>query len=179
MTRHQLVARRVLIIGSGGTGKTYTVGKLRARGVNAFDADAVPGLARFVDDQGKVQSMPEFDEAWFSKHHFVWVEDVLKQLLRENECLYLFGTAENAWDLRHLFDRTYYLQADRELVARRLASPERNHPMGATAEQRAFLLKILETHDRLAEALGLPTIDASLSPEEIFEAITRMENASI
>lgn len=171
------MAERVLIIGAGGTGKTYTVGKLRARGVNAFDADAVPGLAHFVDDEGREQSMPEFDEAWFAKHHFVWDEDVLQRLLREHESLYLFGTAENAWDLRRLFDRTYCLKADRELVARRLASPNRNHPMGATAEQRAFLLEVLQIHDRLAEAHDLPTIDASLSPDEIFEAITRAEQA--
>ena len=171
---------QVLIIGPGGAGKTFVATRLRALGVDAYDADAVYGLIRFVDDHGQVVPFPpDADEPWFSVHHFVWDVAVLQQLLADNSMLYLFGTAENAWSLRHLFDRTYYLKADLELIRRRLVSSERDNPMGATAEQRALLLKDLETHDRQAEALGLPMIDAALSPEEIFQVITRRGGTSL
>ncbi len=179
MTASTPRAEKVLIIGPAGPGKTFVANRLCALGVNAYDANAVYGLIRFVDDQGQAVPFPlNADEALFSRHHFVWDVAVLQQLLATNDTLYLFGTSENAWSLCHLFDRTYYLKADRELIRRRLVSPERDNPMGATEEQRELILKGLENHDRQAEALNLPTIDASRSPEEIFEAIPRAKATS-
>ena len=176
MTEWPLHREQVLIIGPGGAGKTFVANKLRTLGVNAYDADAVPGLIRFVNDHGQVVPFPlDADQAWFSKHHFVWDVQVLEQLLASNDTLYLFGTSENAWNLRHLFDRTYYLKPDRELVRRRLVSSDRHTPMGRTEEQRELMLKNLKKHDRQAQALGLPTIDASHSPEEVFRMITQRE----
>lgn len=166
-------SRKILVVGSGGSGKTFAVTRLRALGVNAFDADRVPGLLRFLDYAGHDVPFPTVvDAAWFATHHVVWDLDVLRRLLAEHDPVYLFGLSGNAFAVHHLFDRAYCLRADAALVERRLLDPSRANPVGKTAEQRQLLLGSLDALYRRANELGFTMIDAALSPEEIFAQIS-------
>lgn len=164
--------KKVLIIGSGGTGKTYMVSKLKEMGVNAVDADSFWGLIRWVDKNGQVVNFPEdANESWFNRHHFIWQKQVLEDLLSKPGNLYLFGISETAFNVIDLFDEVYYLKATPELVMERLSHPSRENPMGKTEEQKRLLVKGLkETMDK-AEEMGLKSLDASLTPEEIYGLI--------
>jgi hypothetical protein len=165
-------SEKILVVGPGGSGKTFTVNRLRATGVNAFDADAVPGLLRFLDRAGRDVPFPEIvDATWYATHQVVWDLDVLQRLLAEHGPVYLFGIAGNAFAVRHLFDRTYCLRADAALVERRLLDPSRANPVGKTEEQRRLMLRSLDALYRRADELGITMIDASLSPEAIYAQI--------
>ena len=167
------LGRKVLVLGPGGSGKTYATRQLRALGVNAFDGDAVFGLIHFVDKAGNTVPYPlDADAGWFAQHNFVWREPVLRQLLHDNESLYLFGIADNAFDLMYLFDKTYYLKADRIVLRQRLLSVDRDNPMGQTAEQREVAIHVAAELDQKIAVLGIETIDATLSPEEIYRIIS-------
>jgi len=165
--------KKVLVLGPGGSGKTYTVQRLRALGINAFDGDAVSDLIHFADKDGNTVPYPlDADAAWFARYDFLWREHVLRRLLEENETLYLFGIADNAFDVMHLFDKTYYLKADQVLLRQRLLSPTRDNPMGRTKEQREVSLRAAAELDQVVASLGIETIDAGLSPEEIYRIIS-------
>jgi hypothetical protein len=165
--------KHVLILGPGGSGKTYTARALQAHGLPAFDGDAVPDLIHFVDKTGATVPYPEdADAAWFAQHDFLWREPVLQQLLAEHPTVYLFGIADNAFNLLFWFDNVYYLKTSQSIRLERLLSTERDNPMGKTAEQRMLSLQVAAELDERARQLGLEAIDATLSPEAIYAIIS-------
>jgi hypothetical protein len=171
MTR---AAKHVLILGPGGSGKTYTARALQACGLPAFDGDAVPNLIHFVDKNGATVPYPEdADAAWFAQHAFLWREPVLRQLLAEHPTVYLFGIADNALNLLSWFDKAYYLKTSQSIRLKRLLNAERDNPMGKTAEQRMLSLQVAAELDECATQLGLQVIDATLSPEAIYAIISQ------
>jgi hypothetical protein len=166
-------SEKVLVIGPGGSGKTFVVNRLRGLGVNAFDADTATGLLRFLDRDGRGVPFPELvTPAWFAVHQVVWDLDVLRRLLATPEPVYLFGLSSNAFEVHHLFDRAYCLHADAALIERRLLDPSRQNPVGKSEEQRRHMLGRLHVLYERAEALGFTMIDASFSPEAIFAQIS-------
>src|SRR3954451_13596844 len=86
-------AEKILVVGPAGAGKTFAVSRLRSLGVlgiNAFDADAVPGLLCFLDCDGRDVPFPEVvTPAWFATHQVVWDLDVLQRLLAQDAPVYL------------------------------------------------------------------------------------------
>jgi hypothetical protein len=166
-------SEKILVVGPGGAGKTFAVNRLRYLGVNAFDADTVPGLLRFLDQAGHDVPFPDVvDAAWFATHQVVWDLGVLRRLLAEHNPVYLFGLSGNAFAFHHLFDRAYCLRANAALVEQRLLDPSRRNPAGKTEEQWRLLLGSLDALYRRAEELGFSMIDASHSPEEIYARIS-------
>lgn len=164
----------ILILGPGGSGKTYTTRALHARGIPAFDGDAVPNLIHFADRAGTTVPYPDdADAAWFAQHAFLWRTPVLRQLLADHPTLYLFGIADNAFALASWFDKTYYLQTSQAIRLERLLSAERDNPMGKTEEQRLVSLQVAAELDQQAAALGLAIIDATLTPEAIYAIISQ------
>ncbi|MEM8535567.1 MAG: AAA family ATPase [Chloroflexota bacterium] len=128
-TQTTQITKHILILGPAGSGKTYTATALQRRGIPAFDGDAVPNLIHFVDKNGNTVPYSDNPGAeWFAQHDFVWREHVLKQLLADHPTVYLFGHADNAFDLMSWFDKTYYLKTSQTLRLQRLLSPERIIP---------------------------------------------------
>jgi hypothetical protein len=163
---------KVLIIGVGGTGKSYLATYLRARGIAAFDADSVPNLAQFVThDAHPVAFLRGADAQWLAQHPFVWVESVLLRLLATTPQLYLFGMADNALDMVMHFDQVYHLRANHELLLRRLTHPERVNWMGETESQRQYVLRQSDALAQQVRQRGIPSIDAALPPDVIYQQI--------
>ena len=165
-------SKAILILGPSGAGKTYTAAYLRKMGVNAVDADVVPGLAGYFDSKGnEVECPPGADKEFLDNHEFLWNREFLKKFLSEQEEIYLFGMAGNAFDLIELFDKVYFLKADQELLADRLRYESRENPMGKTDYQLQNALSWAKEIKEQAETLGIQMVDAQLSPEEIYKLI--------
>ena len=167
-------ARQILVIGVGGTGKSYIVNCLHPRGIPAFDADSVPGLAQFVDRNGCAVDFPRSaDEQWLAQHTFQWVDLALDQLLATHPTLYLCGMADNMFDFLDRFDQVYHLRATHDLLLQRLTHPARQNWLGETAAQRRFVLRQNDMLEQQVALRGIPSVDAALSPNAIYEQIRR------
>lgn len=165
-------AKQVLILGPSGAGKTYISANLREKGINAVDADLIEGLGEWYDGEGKrVEFHENAGKEFLDSHPFLWDEEILKRLLKENDELYLFGMAGNAFDFVSLFDKVYFLKAKPETLAERLNHSTRENPMGKTEYQLQNALQYAKEIEETAAKMGLEIIDAEKTPEDIFSKI--------
>jgi shikimate kinase len=166
---------KILILGPSGAGKTHVSSYLRTTGINAVDADEVPGLSGWFDGFGKkVECPPDADEVFLNNHQFLWNRDFLKQYLQNQNNIYLFGMAGNAFDMIGLFDRAYFLKASPEMLAERLRHESRENPMGKTEYQLQNALNWAKEIEDKAKERGVTMIDADQNPDEIFKEITEV-----
>lgn len=166
--------KHILIIGPSGSGKTYVSAKLRLAGANAPDGDLIEGLSDWFDSQGnKVNCPPGADKNFLDTHEFLWDKDFLKNYLKNQDEVYLFGMSGNVFDMIDLFDKVYFLKASPELLKERLRHESRENPMGRTDYQLQNAISWAKEIEEKARVFGIPMIDASLSPEDIFKIITK------
>lgn len=165
----------VLVTGLPGVGKTHLAKYFRAHGANAYDADDVKRLGRWVDSRGRYVTYVEskVNADWLSKNQYIWSRKVMRGLLGRSPRIYLFGSASNMYGLLGLFDRAYYLKADSGLIGRRLQSKDRANRFGTSREQRKLIQSWVEYSDTRAQEEGLSFVDASLAAKRIFEIISR------
>ncbi len=166
--------RRVLITGISGSGKTYLARYFRRRSLNAYDGDAVHGLAKWVNGKGRAVSYPkDASQEWLSRNYWVWSERRLRALLNCRRDVFVFGIPHNLYDIVTLFNEAYYLKASRALIHKRLASRGRDNDFGKAPHQMRMILAWKNYADRQARMAGLRFIDASLPPSRIMRALLR------
>ena len=166
--------KHVLIIGPSGSGKTYVSAKLRSQGINAPDGDLIEGLSDWFDGQGsRVGCPPYADKEFLDTHEFLWDKEFLKNYLKDQPEIYLFGMSGNVFDMIDLFDKVYFLKISPELLAERLRHESRLNPMGRTDYQLENAINWGKEIEEKAHALGITMIDASLLPEDIFKIISK------
>ncbi|OHA64139.1 MAG: hypothetical protein A3J30_00825 [Candidatus Wildermuthbacteria bacterium RIFCSPLOWO2_02_FULL_47_9c] len=165
--------KRVLIIGPSGSGKTRISAELRKQEINAVDADLIPRLSGWFNKDGKEVKYPEdADKEFLDNHEFLWNKEILKNYLENQNEIYFFGLSGNVFDVIDLFDKTYFLKVDPEVLAKNLRHALRGNPMGKTDYQLENALKYAEEIEQKAKELGINIIDATdKSPEDIFEKI--------
>lgn len=163
---------RILIIGPSGSGKTFISSKLKGLGVNAVDADSIDGLSGWYDGNGNEVNYPsDADQKFLDNHSFLWGKEFLKKYLDKNPDIYLFGSSGNMFEMLDLFDKVYFLKAEASLLKERLIHESRENPMGITEYQRENAVRWGLEIEKRAKDLGIEFIDATFSPEEIFELI--------
>lgn len=173
---------KILITGPGGSGKTTLADYFQSRGKNAVDAD-LAGIGSWLDQGGSEIEIPyDLDtykiNRWAEANDLTWHwrKDSLVELLQKYDEIFVMGSAKNAFSLASLFDRVYYLEAEEHLILERLKerAMSRNsyHDNGSTYEQRMVIIKKIKPKIREARIRGFEFIDASLTPEEIFNKIT-------
>jgi hypothetical protein len=178
-TSNGMQHNHILVIGIGGTGKSYTAAWLAAQGIPALDADLVPRLAQFLDRNGNIVSFARgADAAWFAHHRFCWHLPTVRQLLNDHATLILFGYADNMFEVVDWFDSVYHLQATDALLLQRLTSPSRENWMGETAEQRGYMLHQKRLLEVEVAKRGILSIDAVLTPAEIYERICAIRQSN-
>ena len=75
--------KKILIIGPSGSGKTSICTTLSKRGMNAVDADLVPGLSCWFDGHGNEVECPKnADQNFLDNHEFLWNRQFLEGYLR-------------------------------------------------------------------------------------------------
>lgn len=166
------MSKRVLIIGPSGSGKTYVSAALREKGINAVDADFVEGLSDWFDGNGKKVECPaDAGPEFLNSHEFFWDRGFLGKFLEGQNGVYLFGASGNVFDMLDLFDKTYFLKASPELLAKRLRHESRENPMGKTGYQLQNALKWAKEIEQKATDLRIEMINADQAPEVIFDKI--------
>ena len=146
--------RHVLVVGLPAAGKTHLSKFFREKGKDAYDADDV--IASYTDEKGNPKSPTK--EEWEKNMGIKWAWDAkkLKELLGEHEELYLFGASDNMYDFIGLFDKAYYLKADKDLLSERLeARKTSNDEFGKTKEQRKLVFSWIEYSERRAKSTDL------------------------
>lgn len=164
--------KKILILGSSGSGKTHLSSALRKYGLNAVDADEIKDLHGWYDSKrNEVEFPKDAGKNFFDAHSFLWNREVLIEFLKRNPNVYLFGMSGNAFDMIDLFDKVYFLDAPENVIKKRLQHPNRVNPMGKTSYQREVAAEWAKLIKERAIDLELAFIDATLVPEEIYKLI--------
>jgi dephospho-CoA kinase len=181
-TASKINTLHIFIAGGPGTGKTTLARFFKEHGKNAYDGDLCNGM--WLDQTGKVvkpnyKKLGKEINVWAEKRGLDWVCDKKKfnKMLRMNKEMYLFG-GPTPRDPRLIFDKVYWLNANRELIIKRLKKRVRDknsyHKQGSTKSQRDAILKKLELNNAKSKKEGYDIIDASLAPKQIFDIICMM-----
>lgn len=165
---------KVLIYGPSGSGKTYLSSQLKLMGHPAIDGDTIDGLSGWFDGLGnRVEYRVDADEEFLENHSFLWSRDFLEKYLADKGSIYIFGAAGNTYEVFDLFDEVYFLKVPIKVQQERLIHPSRENPMGMTKYQREQCAKWAhELYDE-AQKYNIPIIDATLTPQEIWEIISK------
>ncbi|MDB5156685.1 MAG: hypothetical protein JWR50_1392 [Mucilaginibacter sp.] len=163
---------KVLIIGPSGSGKTFVAKSLQRAGINAFDADDIEGLSNWYDQNGKKVEAPiTAGEAINNHYSFLWSRRFLVGFLAEFDDVYVFGGSGNASSMFDLFDKAYCLKIDPELQKERLRSPLRTTPLMDANDEGPVIWGAW--FEEMAKEKNIPFIDASKTPEQIYQIISR------
>jgi hypothetical protein len=166
--------KHVLVTGLSGSGKTYLSGYFRQNGINAHDSEEFNHLSSWIDRNGLTVAMPKDPTGqWLSEHSKLWDREKIKGLLRKNAQFYLFGYVTNVYSFIDLFNSAYYLRADSYLISQRLMREDRANTFGRLDSQRELILSMITSSEEKARNAGFKFIDASLTPKQIFDIITK------
>ena len=164
----------ILLLGAPGSGKTYFVKNIKPLHSETFDADYdIPGLAGWTDTNGNVAVFPkEPTIAWLETHSFNWNENILRDFLLAHPDAIVCGIAANAFELAHLFTKSYYLLVDAATLRERLLSETRKNNRGKSDEEIEQISQaITKEHLPAAQKNGVHVISGAASPIDIFMAI--------
>ncbi|HWB23941.1 MAG TPA: AAA family ATPase [Chitinophagaceae bacterium] len=161
---------KVLVLGPSGSGKTYIARALQRAGINAFDDGDIPGLSAWYNRQGQKVPQPATAQQALDNHYsFLWSKNVLAELLSRFPEVYVFGGSGNVFDMLPLFDKVYFLKIDPALQKERIRNAkDRDAKMDFNEDELVIWGGWFEQE---AQKRDITFIDASLTPEEIFEVI--------
>jgi hypothetical protein len=129
----------LLITGPSGSGKSFYADQLSKTGYPAFDADAIPGLAKWFDHEGEPVAVPrDLSESFLRQHRYLWDRDILSSFLRLHPVALVFGISHNSEQLAYAFDCVMLLELPVEQVLANLASAGRVNAFGSTPEHRTM-----------------------------------------
>ncbi len=161
---------KILIFGPSGSGKTYMAKALQRQGINAYDDSDIEGLSAWFDRNGNEVVEPKTaDEAMANGFAFLWSKRVLGNFINQFSEVYVFGGSGNIFNILDLFDRVYFLKIEPELQKQRLLSALRPTPLMDANEDGIIIWG--GWFEEVAKQKNIPFIDASQTPEQIFEMI--------
>jgi adenylate kinase family enzyme len=163
---------KVLIFGPSGSGKTFVSKMLKDEGINAFDGDDIAGLSAWYDRDGRKVAEPKTaGEAMANRYSFLWSKKFLAGFLERFSDVYIFGGSGNIANVFDLFDKVYFLKIDPELQKERLLNGSRPNPLMDKNEDSVVVWG--EWLEEFAKKHNIPFIDASQTPQQIFEVISQ------
>jgi dephospho-CoA kinase len=143
-----------------GTGKSTIIGRLRARGFRAVDADE-PGWS-------------EYRNVGAGAREWVWREDRIAELLSSrDETLFLSGCASNQAQFYGRFDHIVLLSAPSSVLAERLASRTTN-AYGKRPEELAEVMENRRTIEPLLRTRATLEIDTRAPIDEVLSAVLQL-----
>ncbi|MFA5828805.1 MAG: AAA family ATPase [Candidatus Shapirobacteria bacterium] len=164
--------KKILVIGASGSGKSFVAKKLRLSRVNAVDADLIEGLHGWYDGKGQKVAFPiGAGKDFLDNHQFLWDKNFLREYLKENNKVWLFGLSGNIFEMVDMFDKVYFLKVEPGILIERLDKKDRINPMGKTEYQKKAVVEYAKKIERTAKSLKIEFIDGTLAPEEIKKII--------
>jgi dephospho-CoA kinase len=156
-------AKKVLITGMSGTGKSTVLKKLEERGYHVVDTDS--------DVWSHWVTMPDGSTDW------VWREDAISELLSGHGqgALFIAGCKSNQGKFYSQFDHVVLLSAPADIILARIAVRNNNN-YGKSPEEREQILQYLVTVEPLLRATATDEIDAALPLDEVVEQIEELVN---
>ena len=163
---------KVLVFGPSGSGKTYVSQALKKQGINAYDDGDIKGLSAWYDKQGnKVVAPKTANEALENHYSFLWSKHILKKFLDKFSELYVFGGSGNIFNVIDLFDKTFFLKIDPDVQKDRILYSSRETPLMDFDEKGIIIWG--DWIEQEAKKRNIPFIDATLSPDQIFNIISQ------
>jgi dephospho-CoA kinase len=148
------VARRILVTGMSGTGKSSALAELGRRGLRTVDTDE-DGWT--VDDAGE----------W-------WEEERIARLLAEDgPTLYVSGTVSNQGRFYDRFDAVVLLSAPADVLLYRIAT-RTTKEYGKSPAERELILTHLREVEPLLRATCTHEIDASQPLADVVERVVEI-----
>lgn len=158
---------KYLITGRPGSGKTTVIESLKRRGFQAYNTDNMPEITKLEEQEtGKPVPWPDGVVDW-KKYIWNWQETGLRNLLQNENDIFIGAIVGNQQTFYPLFDKIFALTISAETLQKRLNSHA--HPRTAKEKERA----ITAHHDKQArfEKQGLILIPADGSVDEIIDNI--------
>ncbi|HEY8492536.1 MAG TPA: shikimate kinase [Myxococcota bacterium] len=168
------MAKRVLLTGVSGSGKSTVTAALAAQGFRAVDLDT-PEWSHWVD-------VPDVDGPHGPPaapgRDWAWREDRVERLLTEHTggVPFVSGCAENMRRFLHRFDLRVLLFPPRTMIRARLAQREPGS-YGARAEERLRVMRHLETVEPLLRRSADLELDTDRPVEAVVERLLRAVEA--
>jgi dephospho-CoA kinase len=152
------VARRILVTGMSGTGKSSALAELTRRGFRTVDTDE-PGWT--LDDAGE----------WWDE------ERIARLLAEEGPTLFVSGTVSNQGRFYDRFDAVVLLSAPADVLLDRISTRTTNE-YGKSPAERELILTHLREVEPLLRATCTDEIDASQPLAEVVERLVEIGEGS-
>lgn len=155
------MARRLLLTGMSGTGKSSVIERLAALGYQAVDMDE-PGWSAYAPDG-----------------EWVWREDRVRELLSavgDDATLFVSGCAINQGQFYPQFDAVILLSAPADVILERLRT-RTNNPYGKQPDERAATLDNLANIEPLLRKGADHEIVTTLPLDEVVAQVVKVLEA--
>ena len=152
------MARRLLLTGMSGTGKSSIIQRLASLGYQAVDMDE-PGWSEYASDG-----------------EWVWREDRLQALLsslKDDDVLFVSGCAINQGKFYPQFDALILLSAPTDVIVERLRT-RTNNPYGKRPDELAATLNNIATIEPLLRKCADHEIVTTLPLDEVVAKVVKL-----
>lgn len=162
-----------LITGLPGTGKSTVCAELKARNLEAYDADE-DHLAHWFDIAGN--PVREIDEQRTPEFVAVHTRDIARQTIEDlaaqaaNQPIFICGNPENEEELSDLFVMRFALVLDEVMRQNRLDTRTNNN-WGKLPHEREYDLLHIDTAFKRYATTGYSTIDAAQPTAQIVDLL--------
>jgi len=163
---------KVLIFGPSGSGKTYVSKAWKRKGINAYEDGDIKNLSSWYDKHNNKVATPRTAREALDNHYsFLWSKRVLRTFLAVHSDVYIFGGSGNVFDMTDLFDKTFFLKINLSIQKERILHSSRETPLMDFDEDGIVIWG--DWIEQEAKKRNIPFIDATLSPDQIFEIISK------
>src|SRR4051812_47526722 len=119
----------------------------------------------------KLLSLKQAQEALDNQYSFLWSKRFLKRFLDTHPEVYIFGGAGNIFNVIDLFDCIFFLKVDPYVQKERILHSTRETPLMDFDNNGIVIWG--DWIEQEAKKRNIPFIDATLSPNQIFEIISK------
>ena len=168
---------QILLFGPSRSGKSYLTNEFTKMGLLAIDLEKVNNLIKWYSDKTgemiskhKASTTPD----WYKTHHFlINRKDTAEFLKAQPDCIIL-AHAWNILECLDLFDKIVYLYVPPEELDRRMQIIRSDHNGDGNKSSIAFMKQRHSERLKDAKRLGIPIIDATQTPEDIYKVIATL-----